>query len=190
LTCGKGLHADSGQQRCRDCIAKPPLYGHFNFLLPYEGAWGELLRRAKIGRQMRAIAALRFVLQHKLEKTAMQARYQGYAVLAMPTPLSRLLQRGFNLPQIFARDIARLTALSVVAPSVVRLPFSLPKKAKMNRRQRQQHQLLFRVERGLPEKILLVDDVLTTGASLNQLARALRSKGIVSIDAWALMRVK
>jgi predicted amidophosphoribosyltransferase len=47
----------------------------------------------------------------------------------------------------------------------------------------------FEVSAGLPAHVALVDDVMTTGASLHAAARALRKAGVQRVDAWVCARV-
>ncbi|WP_269533793.1 ComF family protein [Chitinimonas sp. BJYL2] len=110
-------------------------------------------------------------------------------VIAMPLHSSRLRERGFNQSAELARHLARALDLTLALDRVARI-HPAPPQAKQNRKERQrQVRGAFAVTgevAGL--HVAVVDDVMTTGASLNELARTLKQAGARRVDCWVLAR--
>lgn len=184
--CGCALSAETTLRQCLACQRQPPAYKHVDYLGVYDGVLAQLIIRAKIYRQVSAIAAIRGLLEHYLLNN--QLDLWGYSVLAMPTPKSRLLQRGFNLPSLIARQLSRHYQLPLMPLSAVTLPFYLHKQTTLNRRGRQQNQHHYRIHMPVNSQILIVDDIMTTGETVNQLATQLQMAGAKNIAVWVLAR--
>jgi ComF family protein len=117
------------------------------------------------------------------------------AELVVPVPLhpARLRQRGFNPAALLARCLARAHGLPV-APRALERVRDTPSQTGLDRRARARNVAgAFRVRRGarIPARVWLVDDVVTTGATLREAARALRHAGarrVIAICAARTLR--
>jgi ComF family protein len=111
------------------------------------------------------------------------------AIVPMPLARGRLAERGFNQALEIARVVAARTSiplLSLACRKVVDTPpqATLPWKERARNVRR-----AFVCDADLSGKrIAVVDDVLTTGATLNELARVLRRAGAVSVAGWVVAR--
>jgi ComF family protein len=110
----------------------------------------------------------------------------------VPVPLhwSRRLRRGYNQAEILARGLARRHGLPLVR-GLRRLRATPPQQGDPAlRRQNVQHAFAVRAPRAVAgRRLLLVDDVFTTGATLNACARTLREAGAAAVGALTLARV-
>ena len=99
-------------------------------------------------------------------------------VTPVPTVSSHIRERGYDHMALVARELARNAHVGY-APLLVRT--TTTKQRGENRRQRiVQARVAFAVRRQLPGRtVLLVDDVVTTGATLENAARALRDAGAI-----------
>lgn len=113
-------------------------------------------------------------------------------VLPVPLDRNRLRERGYNQAELIARPLAKRLGRPLATDLLRRLR-SRPPKLKLSRRER------WETVRGAFEagagdqlqkrRVLLVDDVLTSGATLDACARALRSAGAAAVHAVTVARV-
>ncbi len=112
--------------------------------------------------------------------------------LVVPVPLHprRLRARGFNPAAVLARALARRTG-APCAPAALRRVRDTPSQTGLDRRQRRRNvRGAFRTRPGVGrlETVWLVDDVVTTGSTLTEAARALRRAGATRIVAICVAR--
>jgi len=112
--------------------------------------------------------------------------------LVVPVPLSgkRLCWRGFNQAELLARKIAENYGLGLDANNLIRIKHKKPQ-AKLDEVHRQENIKGCFVWRGnnLNKKnIILIDDVVTTGATLNECAKILKASG--AGEVWGLVVAK
>jgi len=112
------------------------------------------------------------------------------ALVPVPLHPRRLRQRSFNQADEIARPIARATGLPIIVRGIRRRRYTQPQTALDRRQRRANPRRAFAIDnaslRGL--RLAIVDDVITTAATVNALATALRSAGAVSVVAWAVAR--
>ena len=111
------------------------------------------------------------------------------ALVPVPLHRRRFLERGYNQAIEIARPVARALGLDVYVAGIRRLrPTSA--QAQLTARQRQANvRRAFSVNRNLTGlNVAIIDDVITTGATVNSLARELKRAGASSVQAWAVAR--
>ena len=113
------------------------------------------------------------------------------ALIPVPLHAERLRQRGFNQAYEIARPIAATMNLTLVTSGVKR---SVPTQAQTlvdAYRRSTNVEYAFRAHgRFEGATIAIIDDVITTGATINSLARDLRRAGAADVHAWCLARVE
>jgi ComF family protein len=111
------------------------------------------------------------------------------AVLAIPLHEARLAERGFNQAEALAREVARRLGIPLLNEGLVRIR-ATEQQAKLDARARAANMRdAFRWQgRTLPGRLLLVDDVYTTGATMGACAEALRAAGAEEVYGLALAR--
>jgi len=111
------------------------------------------------------------------------------ALVAVPLHRRRLLERGYNQALEVARPVAAELELPLLITGITR---SLPTRPQSKLNVYERHDSVdgvFSVSRDLcGRNIAIVDDVITTGATVNALAGALHLAGAVEIQAWAVAR--
>lgn len=113
------------------------------------------------------------------------------AVVPMPLHWWRRWQRGFNQSELLAREVARRLGVPLVNGALARTRHAPAQSGLSSAARRRNVAGLFRVS-GRPaiagRRILLVDDVLTTGATAQAAAKALKSAGAAQVAVVTLAR--
>lgn len=178
----------AGGELCDHCHQHPPLLGECRALFEFAYPLPQLLHRYKYGpdwRLARPLAGL--LLQHwPRPPFARPAEW----LIPLPLHASRLLQRGFNQTALLARPLAKEWGLTLADRHLQRVRATATQVGQ-NRQQRLSNlQGAFRASPAVAGRhIVLLDDVMTTGASLHCAAEALLAAGAVQVDALALARV-
>jgi len=115
----------------------------------------------------------------------------GEVLVPVPLHSRRLRERGYNQSSLLARELGRLTALPIVEDSLYRSKDGLPqaKTATAEDRRRNVADAFACGDQKLSGKyVLLVDDVCTSGATLEACAAVLKAAGAVSVWGLTLAR--
>ncbi|MGE4548534.1 MAG: ComF family protein [Intestinibacillus sp.] len=116
--------------------------------------------------------------------------WQPDCVTYVPISFGRFWERGYNQSELVARRLARQFALPCV-PLLQKRAFVARQSDKLKAERKQNVENVFRLRRGVAltgQRVLLVDDVLTTGATLSACARALRQGGAERVFAVAMTK--
>lgn len=112
------------------------------------------------------------------------------AVLPVPLHRQRLQERGFNQALQIAKPIAQHFQVPILRHEVIRHKKTLPQ-TKLTPIQRTKNvKNAFSLKKPIPFRhIAIIDDVLTTGSTLNALSACLKDSGVEQIDIWTLAKV-
>lgn len=181
-----------GAPVCGACLRMPPAFDAAWTAVDYGHPWAALLAQFKFQQDPGIAHALAQLLMRQPEAIAALAS----ASLIVPVPLSRerLRERGFNQAAQLARALARQPGAPACASRVLLRPRHTAAQSTLPRRQRLTNlRGAFQVPwpqaaqiRG--QRVLLVDDIMTTGATLNAAAQALRQAGAAHIFAMVVAR--
>lgn len=189
--CGAPWREPSGRGLCFSCRQKPPAYDQARSLAPHRGPLAEAVRAFKYQRRWEVGAALaRFLAE------AVPARWLDGADLIAPTPLHpwRLMTRGFNQAQVLARPLGRGPDGPRLVPRLLaRRRYTRPQTGLSAAERLANVEGAFTVRgperaRARDRRVLLVDDVFTTGATAGQCALALKEAGAAWVGVITLTR--
>ena len=195
-TCALALVSDL--QQCGECIKNPPPLDTCLAAVSYEFPWSNLVAEFKfhdmtawsrfMGARMRQVAGLTQLLQ------------AADAIVPMPLSRERLAQRGYNqsllLAQMLAQGPARALLATPIWPNTLLRMQDTPPQSAQNRAQRLRNLEGTLVVDPLQtasvqgQNMLLVDDVMTTGASLYTAANALLAAGAAQVSAVVFARTE
>jgi ComF family protein len=192
--CRCALPTGSTVAACGRCLADPPAFDATLAALPYAFPWDGLLRRLKYHAALDLAPALAAPLAERVR----QARCDDAAPapdVVVPVPLmeARLRQRGFNQAWELARRVAESLRLPADSGLLERCR-DTPAQARLGRAQRRLNlEGAFAVPgaargRLAGRRIALVDDVMTTGATADAAAGALRAAGAAEVQVWVVAR--
>lgn len=171
---------------CGQCMVSPPAFNRTRTPYYLAGDMLDLIHGLKYGKQ---IAYARILAQLFLEKLD---DCQVEAVLPVPIHDKRWRNRGFNQAELIATDLAKSLQLPLLSSAVSRVK-DTPSQTGLTKTERQQNlRSAFAVKPAMFEKyqrIALIDDVITTSATLQSLAKQIKQKTSVDyIEAWAIAK--
>ena len=170
---------------CGACVRMPPPFAASRAALVYGFPVDRLLPRFKFHGDL---AAGRLLSQLMAEAFA-DAPRPG-ALVPVPLHSSRLRQRGYDQALELARPLARAFGLPLRADVLRRVRATSPQSELDAGSRRHNVRSAFFARAGeLPAHVALVDDVMTTGATLAECAGALHRAGVARVDAWVAARV-
>lgn len=111
-------------------------------------------------------------------------------VVAMPLSRGRLFERGYNQSECLLQFLSTSSLISSRCSEVKISRLYRPPQSSMSHQQRHQNvDGVFSIQNDVNERhLLLIDDVVTTCATLNELARKLKGAGAASVSCWVLAR--
>jgi len=113
------------------------------------------------------------------------------ALVPVPLHESRLRRRGYDQAQELAKSLTRALQVPLLSEALVRTRATAPQ-SELDAGARQRNlRRAFEVRAGaaLADHVTLIDDVMTTGATLEAAAKSLRRAGVTRVDAWVCARV-
>lgn len=188
--CGKPFGSGSGQDHtCVDCLAVTPFFEIARAPYLYEGLLMTAIHEFKYSKRSSLAESLGPLL------ASYAARWLGNpeGMLVIPVPLhpKRLRQRSFNQSLLLARPVAARLNVDLDWLSLRRMRFTQPQANLPSDERKKNVRRAFGVtesDRLEGRKVLLVDDVATTGSTLNECARVLKKAGAKEVFCLTLAR--
>ncbi len=171
---------------CGQCLRKPPPLHTTLAACIYGAPLDRWLPRFKFHDDL---AAGRLLAQ--LMAQAMETAPRPQALVPIPLHRARLRSRGYDQALELAKPLARALGLPLQARGLLRTRATNAQSELDATARRRNLRRAFRVAdtASLPAHVALVDDVMTTGATLHAAAKALRRAGVARVDAWVCARV-
>ncbi len=192
--CGAGFEMDGGafaSPRCAACLAQPYAFARARAVCVYDEASRGLILKFKHG-DHQPFAPL---FAGWIGRAAAPLLAEADAVAPVPLHRLRLLSRRFNQAAEIARPLARAANLDYLPDALIRQTHTATQGGKSARGRRLNVRKAFAVSeegrrRIKGRRILLIDDVLTTGATAEACARALIEAGARAVDLAVVARVR
>jgi len=113
---------------------------------------------------------------------------QPAAIVPMPLHKKRLKERGFNQALEIAWPIVKQLKIPILRYHCERVKNTVAQTS-LNAKERQHNvKQAFRVNRELPSHIAVIDDVITTGSTMQEFCKTLKKSGVATIDVWCCAR--
>lgn len=199
LTCGLPVTGADAKAVCGQCLKQAPHCHRIISAYAYQDRLAWLLKQYKFQRNLAAGKALVEQFQAQLvsmfDQSALANISAGQPVTVMPVPLHwrRLAQRGFNQSHELAHAVQRFLqqrGFSVDLQRLERHKANLSQ-ARSNATQRRRNvSNNFRINAvNLSQRyVIIVDDVVTTGSTVNAIARLCQKQKPYWIETWTLAR--
>lgn len=171
---------------CGRCQRTPPAFSTTLAPLYYAEPLSHLILGLKFSGRLELARLLGALLAEAARAPAV-ARPE--VLLPVPLHRARLAQRGYNQALEIARQVGRALELAVAPRHLARVRATPPQVGLLGEERARNLRGAFAVMRPLPWRhVALVDDVMTTGATLDELARVLLHAGVERVDAWVVAR--
>jgi len=169
---------------CGACLADPPHFDATVAPCAYAFPLDRLIQRFKYGPQLAAARALARIM---LEATVVPSRPD--LIVPMPISRERLAERGFNQSLEVARLLGAGLDVPVAADACERVRHGVPQADLPFPERAKNVRGAFVCSADLSGRdVIVVDDVLTTGATLSELARVLKKRGAARVGTWVAAR--
>jgi ComF family protein len=191
-----GASGSTGSEAAGACRFCQDFRLHFETVIPlgtYDGALRDVVLRMKRLSHESLSAALGRLLAQR--RGGDLARLRPDVVLPIPMHWWRRLRRGTNSPEIVARCLAQHLNVRMAGHALVRRRNTLPQKDLLPRERfrnvrgafclRRSHRALWK-----DSHVVLVDDILTTGATCSEAARVLKQAGAASVTVAVLAKAQ
>ena len=188
--CGRPFSDGTEQDHiCEDCLRKRPSYDIARAPYLYDGALMTAIHELKYAQRSHLADSLGSLLALFAQTCIGELR--GSLVMPVPLHPKRLRARGFNQSLLLARCVASKTGAELDFLSLRRTKFTKPQTELSSEERKKNVRKAFEVVKPEVVKkrtILLVDDVATTGSTLNECAKALKRAGADSVLCLVLAR--
>lgn len=167
---------------------KPPFdYTHGLFL--YQPPITKLILDLKFQRALANAKLLSELLFEKISQEWYQHKSLPSAIIPIPLHTKRLKERGFNQALEIARPLAKKLQLPLLIKSIVRSKHTIAQATLPATQRRRNIHGAFSIEQQLNnQSVAVVDDVITTGGTMDEFCRTLKASGAGRVDVWCCAR--
>jgi len=169
---------------CGRCLQHPPAYTRTVAAFRYEFPLDSLIKALKFDEQLILANFLADALASKIT-------VRPDCLIALPLHPARLRERGFNQSHLLSGRLAQTMALPLLTQTALRVRDTPPQSTLPWRSRSRNVRKAFALSpkadvRG--KHVAIVDDVMTSGASLDALAHLLKDAGAAEVSAWVVAR--
>lgn len=189
FSCGKPLESEE-QELCSDCKKHPKIFKKGIGLCSYQGKVKQSLWAIKYKNQKEFIDF--FIVETICRKRKLLMNLGVDCIVPVPLHPKKKRQRGFNQAEVFAEGIGKSIKVPVTKKLVKRNVYTKPQKVLNSSERRKnlrnafvgdkkQYQIL-----GKPKRILVIDDIYTTGATAEGVTKALMNLGALEVYIFCI----
>jgi ComF family protein len=184
--CGETFESSiSAPKICGKCIYTPPAYDETHAPFIFQSGMRYLIHNLKFHKSYKNSRLLGRLISESLQNAT------GLPELIIPVPLHpiRYRQRGFNQSLEIARTVSNQLKIPLDYSSCQRRKYTLQQSDLPAKRRKNNLQNAFTIARPIKaDHIVILDDVMTTGATANELAATIKKSGVSRVDVWVCAR--
>ncbi len=169
---------------CGQCLKEPPHFDHTVAPFSYSFPVDRLIKALKFREQL-------ILVNFLADAVAEQVSLLPGRILALPLHPQRLRERGFNQSQLLAARLAQRLGVPLLTGACQRVRDTPPQSSLPRKERDKNMRHAFSVSSTdviQGKHIAIVDDVMTTGASIGELAHTLKLAGASEVSAWVVAR--
>ena len=175
---------------CGECVTHLPAFDAALAGFIYQDPFAHLVQRLKFNNSLACARALgpRWASSMRARRSALDHPLPQ-ALIPIPLHASRLRQRGYNQALELARELQTKFSLPILRDVLRRTRATAPQPGLDIDERRRNLRGAFAVSADrLPARVALIDDVMTTGATLAEAAKTLKRAGVEWVELWVLAR--
>lgn len=182
ICCGRSL---SNATLCGQCLKKPPHYQTLIAGCDYQFPINKAISRIKFEGQIDLLKSLSICLIDNIKQSSVPL---PDAIIPIPLHPARVSSRGFNQSLFIANQLAKAFNINVLSDCLIRVK-NTPQQIGLTAQQRRNNlKSAFKVIRPIPTRIAIVDDVVTTTATISEASRTCHTHGCQHVSIWCLAK--
>ena len=183
--CSQCAEPMSEPGRCARCQQTPPAFDYAYSSYLYQPPMSSWLLAAKDKTHLQWLLRLGWLMRQKPPHTMDQVD----GLIFMPSARKRRLVRGYNPAQLLALPVARQYRLPLYEDALKKTSVADQRGLSASQRRHNQKRSFISGQRTFDgEHLLIIDDVITTGATADAAARLLKQQGAGIVGVWSLCR--
>jgi ComF family protein len=187
--CGLYLTAGIDSIDCARCRELPPKFDRLCALFDYQPPITKLVMGLKFGKKLAYGRVMGELLALEVESHWYQNRELPEVVIPVPLHIDRLRARGFNQALELLWPVHKQTEIPVVFDACVRVRKTTAQAQLDKTRRKRNLKSAFQIVKPIPfEHVAIMDDVVTTGSTVNALTQVLKEAGVTTVDIWCICR--
>lgn len=178
---------------CGECIARPPAFDAAVAACVYAFPVSQLISQFKYGSRL-ALAG--WMVEALVAAVRARGNVEVDWILPLPLSRERITERGFNQAALIAAGVARQLSLPLHRDELLRVRNTAPQASLDHEARWGNVRGAFAVDAAASaagiagQRIALIDDVMTTGATMDAAASALKKAGAARVEAWVVARAE
>ncbi|WP_058485998.1 ComF family protein [Defluviitalea phaphyphila] len=180
--CGKPIDNIEERNTCFDCIKYPPIYDKGWALLVYEGIVRDMIYRFKYGGHKEYAVYLGVLMANKIKNENIKEKFD--LIIPIPMHLKKKRIRGYNQSEELAKIISKQLKIPIDITILTRIKETKPQSGLSITQRKNNLKKAFKIKQNTDlkgKKILLIDDIYTTGSTINTCANILKKKGVKKV---------
>ncbi|MFV2056190.1 MAG: phosphoribosyltransferase family protein [Thiohalomonadales bacterium] len=172
---------------CGRCQTNPPHFDHTFSLFHYATPVDKLIQRLKFNNRLIYARTLGGLFAQAIVKRT--PNLWPECIIPVPLHQKRLRTRGFNQAMELARPVAAKLLTNIDNHCCNRILDTKPQSSLAAKQRRNNIRHAFTVDASIPwKKVVIFDDVMTTGQTVNALAKTLKERGVEEVSVWCIAR--
>jgi len=170
---------------CGRCLKKPPSFDSITSLYQYEGIAQFLIQSLKFQAKHSCARTMGLLMAQHIKALNKQAD----ALMPVPLHAKRLNERGFNQSELIAQYIQKAIGVPLIQHSLKRVVNTTSQATlKANERRKNLKNAFSYSSTQNIQSVAIIDDVVTTGSTANEIAKTLKKQGVQRVEIWAFAR--